>query len=376
MGADGVPTNEPFTTLHKKVYGSYIFPAIVLFLGMFIMMSAAAMSASTIFSRGRITRWLGRLGMAVIVVGLAYNFTNLMQHLSNSVARAFAPRPKELTSSMGGVFKLSAGPIAGAVVLYLGGVGEAIALALVYGFRQLVLLLAPIMMPIILLTAYAAPHRRLRMLGSMLFWQWFGLVWVSLPVAILLRIAYELDWSFGVGGLIGFFLTLAIFAIALVLPFVISYGFFKFPASITTSAAAVSGAASSKADDLRDRYYDDDDGDDDVTVTSNSNTTSPQDRAVAADGGITKGQTQLLANRLNRDSQTNDTQTAERIRAIHDVNQSSEPRLRTKTRKQVVRTRQRAPGTTTTLDTATDSSQSESYQAKPRYRLSRTGGDD
>ncbi len=371
MGNNGVPTNEPFTTLHKEVYGEYIFPAIVLFLGMFVMMSAAAMSASTMFSRGRITRWLGRLGMAVIVVGLAYDFTNLMQHFANSVAWAFAPKPKELTSSLGGVLKLSAGPAIGILALYLTSTTEALILALVYGFRQLVLLFAPIMMPIILLTAYAAPHRRLRMLGSMLFWQWFGLVWVSLPVAVLLRVAYELEWSFGIGGIVGFFLTLAIFAIALGLPFVISYGFFKFPASVTTSAAAVGGAAASRADSFHERYdrFRDED-DDGISLTSNSSTTTPEDRAVAADGGITGEQANLLADRMNRSSRTDDTQTAERIRALHDATHSSDQRFRTRARKHVVRTRHARE------QSSGRSRSADSYEAKPHYRLSRTGGDD
>lgn len=372
QGPQGIPTNDPFTTIHKELYGNYVFPAIVLFLGMFVMMSAAAMSASTIFSGGRITRWLGRMGMAILVVGLAYDFTNLMQHLANSVAWAFAPKPQELTNSMGGILKLGAGPTVGIVGLYIFGWSEALILSLVYGFRQAVLLFAPVMMPIILLIAYAAPHSKIRMAGSALFWQWFGLVWVPIPIAILLRGAYVLNWDFGVGGIIGFVMTLAIFGIALGLPFVVSYGFFKFPASITTSAAAVGGAAASKADYFHERYdrfrAEDDDG---ISLTSNSSTTSPEDRAVAADGGITGEQAGLLAERMNRSSRTDDTQTAERIRALHDATHSSDQRFRTRTRKHVVRTRAAREHSTPSRSESADS-----YEAKPRYRLSRTGGDD
>lgn len=373
IGSNGVPSNEPFTMIHTEVYGDYVFPFTVLFLGLFIVMSAVAMSASTMFSRGRITRWLGRMGMAIIVVGLAYDLTNLMQHLSHAIAWAFAPSPTELTNSMKGVFKLGAGPVVGVIGLYVAAWTEALLLALVYGFRQLVLLLAPVMMPIILLTAYAAPHRRLRMLGSLLFWQWFGLVWVSLPVAILLRIAYELEWSFGVGGLIGFFLTLAIFTIALVLPFVFSYGFFRFPPAITTGAAAVSGAAASKAGTLRDRYGTNDDDSDSISP-SKSRASRPKDRVVAADGGITEGQASLLADRMNaRKSRPDCVQTAERIRAVDDTDKM--PRIFTNTRKRAFETKSRQFARNSKLDNQVSIS-SESYQAKPRYRLRRTGDDD
>lgn len=267
--------NQIMGELRTSVYGPYVFQFLVLLIALFIIMSAVAIPASTMFYGASLSRWLAKIAMTIVIVGLAYDLINILQQTSNAIAWGIAPSAQELTSSMGGLFKLGSGPAVAILGLYFGGWMEALALSLVYAIRQIVLVMAPTVMPLILVLAYGSPHRRLRGFGSTMFWQWFNLCFVNIPVAIMLRLAFVLEWGFGPAGVLGFLMTLAVFFVALILPFVSSWAFFKYPPAITGAAAGAATKVESRVEESREDGWlnggDDGDGGSQRTLSNYTN---------------------------------------------------------------------------------------------------------
>jgi hypothetical protein len=162
--------------------------------------------------------------------------------------------------------------------------GEVLLLALVYGLRWGLLIVGMFAMPLILVLALVGPHPRLRQLGATLAWQFIGLLVMTWPVAFMMRLGYELQWSFSVSGLANFVLSLAMLAIGLVIPLVISVSLLRAPPSITAIAAGATGAAASMSlRDDDDDYYESDSGDDEYSDGGGSNKDS------GPDGGSSPG---------------------------------------------------------------------------------------
>ncbi|MGN8213144.1 hypothetical protein [Halococcus salifodinae] len=166
--------------------------------------------------------------------------------------------------------------------------GEVLLLALVYGLRWGLIIVGMFAMPLILVLALVGPHPRLRQLGSTLAWQFVGLLVMTWPVAFMMRLGYELQWGFSTSGLANFVLSLAMLAVGLVIPLVISISLLRAPPSITAIAAGATGAAASLSlrEDEDDYSTDDYDSDSSSGGGSGGDSGSGGDAASGPSPGI------------------------------------------------------------------------------------------
>jgi hypothetical protein len=249
-----VPTNDPWAGLYNNYFIPYIAPltAILALLGMIAecgIMPWRALKNPT-YSQTR-----AFVGFVVTLVALAFAMPMVwfMHAFVDVLATNIAPDAAELTQSVQGLMNLGAGSILGIIAAYVIGLSQALLLALVYALRYGALFVVPWFLPLLIAVTYNAPHERLSNLASHFTWQYIGLLIQAVPVALLFRAAFEMQWDFGLGGLMGLLASAAIFLLAAGFPILTSIGMFKAAPSIQTVAAGAAGAAagSSAADYAR-----------------------------------------------------------------------------------------------------------------------------
>lgn len=241
-----IPTNQPWKSLYHNFFVPYVFPlaAVVALLGMIMECGIAPWRAlrNPTYSQTR-----AFTGFIITIVAIMFTMPLIwvLHETVNVVATNVAPSAAELTQSTSGILKLSAGSVLGVIVAYSVGLSEVLFVGLVYAVRYGLLFFVPWFLPLLIALAYNAPHKRLENLASELIWQYIGLLVQVIPVAFLLRAAYEVKWDFGLSGLMGYFASGTIFIAAILLPVVTSIGMFKAAPSVQTVAA---GTANKMAD--------------------------------------------------------------------------------------------------------------------------------
>lgn len=249
-----VPTNDPWAGLYHNFFIPFVAPltAVLALLGMIAqcgMMPWKALKNPT-YSQTR-----AFVGFIVALVALMFTMPTIwfLHAFVDVLATNIAPSAAELTQSTKGLMNLGAGSVLGIIAAYTIGLSQALLLALVYAFRYGALFVVPWFLPLLIAVIYNAPHKRLSNLASHLTWQYIGLLIQAVPVAFLFRAAFEMEWDFGLGGLMGLLASAAIFLLAAGFPILTSIGMFKSAPSVQTVAAGVAGyaAGSSAADYAR-----------------------------------------------------------------------------------------------------------------------------
>ena len=328
-GIFGTPTNDPYEALYEAVYGPYSFLysiviLVILLLAMVIIMPYAGLASGGSY---RAVQACARILAALVLIMFWWPIGTALTQFFDALTIAIAPSAEELTASMKGLFKLSLGPILASIAVYTVGAGEVIGLAFVYAFRQAAIIVFQFAMPLLLVFAYAGPHRRVRSMASSIAWQYFALLTMTIPTAFLMRIGFEAEWGFGFGALGNVFISMMLLAIALATPFVFSIAAFRAPPSINSLASSAAGAAAGAGSAItRDGPVEEgeqmDDEDDDSGVNQQTvyvEETSAQDRVAATDGGTNytnataRGPGPAPGGALG-DGSTSPTGTAERIR--------------------------------------------------------------
>jgi hypothetical protein len=326
-GIFGTPTNQPFKSLYKSVYGPYSFQYAVLILLILLLALVTVMPYAGLASGGtyRATQACARIVAALVFIMFWWPIGTALAQFFDAIAMGIAPSGQELTNSMQGLFKLSLGPILASIAIYAVGLGEVLSLMFVYAFRQAAIIVFQFAMPLLLIFAYAGPHRRVRSMASTITWQYFALLTMTIPTAFLMRVGFEAEWSFGLGPLGNALISMMLLAIALATPFMFSIAAFRAPPSIQSLASGAAGAAVGAGSTARDRVTrdgeedeeeDDDSGVDQQTVYVEEQ--SAQDRVAATDGGTNytdaTAQGPGPAAGALGDGSTSPTGTAERIR--------------------------------------------------------------
>lgn len=249
-----VPTNEPWSGLYSNYFVPYIAPltAVLALLGMIAecgIMPWRALKNPT-YSQTR-----AFVGFVITLVALAFTMPMVwfIHAFVDVLATNIAPDAAELTQSVQGLMNLGAGSILGIIAAYVVGLSQALLLALVYALRYGALFVVPWFLPLLIAVTYNAPHERLSNLASHFIWQYIGLLIQAVPVALLFRAAFEMEWDFGLGGLMGLLASAAIFLLAAGFPIITSIGMFKAAPSVQSVAAGAAGyvAGSSAADYAR-----------------------------------------------------------------------------------------------------------------------------
>lgn len=326
-GIFGTPTNQPYKSLYQTIYGPISFQYSILILIILLFAMVIVMPYAGLASGGsyRATQMCARICAALLLIMFWWPIGTALMQFFDAIAMSIAPSPEELTTSLQGLFKLSLGPIVATLGVIVVGAGEVLGLTLTYAFRQAALIVAQFAMPLLLVFAYAGPHRRVRSMASTIAWQYFALLTMTIPAAFFMRIGFEASWGFGLGVLGNALLSMMLLALALATPFVFSIAAFRAPPSIQSLASGAAGAAVGAGSALKrdgpveeDEQLDDEDdsGVDQQTVYVEE--TSAQDRVAATDGGTNyataRGPGEAPGGALPGGGSASSGTTAERIR--------------------------------------------------------------
>lgn len=289
-GIFGTPTNDPYENLYNAVYGPFSFQYSVLILLLLLFAMIAVMPYAGLASGGtyRITQTTARILGALLLIMFWWPIGSMLTQMFDALAMSIAPSAEELTSSMGGMFKLSAGPILAVLAFYFVGFVEVLSLGFIYAFRQAALIVFQFAMPLLLVFAYAGPHRRVRSIASTISWQYFSLLVMAVPTAFLMRVGFEAEWGFGLGIIGNLIVSMSLLGLALAVPVVFSIAAFRAPPAIKGLASGAAGAAAtqgSKAWERQNWIGSGGEEEEDGQTTTYVEDTSPDERMAATDGG-------------------------------------------------------------------------------------------
>ena len=246
-GIFGTPTNAPYKDLYESVYGPYSFQYAVVILLILLLGSVIVMPYAGLVTRNsyRTVQTAARILAALAFIMFWWPLGTALTQFSDAIAVSIAPSAQDLTTSMEGLFKLSLGPVVATIALYAVGFGEVLALTFTYAFRQAALIIFQFAMPLLLIFAYAGPHRRVRSIASTIAWQYFALLAMTIPTAFLMRIGFEAEWGFGLGPLGNAIISMSLLGVALFTPFVLSIAAFHAPPAVRGLATVAAGATMS-----------------------------------------------------------------------------------------------------------------------------------
>ena len=302
-GIFGEPTNQPYKNLYQAVYGPISFQYSVLLLILLLLAMVIIMPYAGLASGGtyRVTQTCARIIAALVLIMFWWPIGTALMQFFDAIATSIAPSPEELTTSMEGLFKLSLGPILAVLALIVIDLVEIVALTLVYAFRQAALIVAQFAMPLLLVFAYAGPHRRVRSMASTIAWQYFALLTMTIPAAFFMRIGFEAEWGFGLGAFGNVIISMMLLALALATPFVFSIAAFRAPPAVSSLASGAAGAAIAGGSAAKEKqpWFGSDEEEEQkdappeaTPVDGGGGTTynvfslnSPQERVAATDGG-------------------------------------------------------------------------------------------
>ncbi|WP_157972372.1 hypothetical protein [Saliphagus sp. LR7] len=219
-GAGGFSA-QIYTNLYNSVYLEFVIPLIGAVVGL-MALTVLVGPALSAFTQRRMVSVIGSAALAVFLIVASWEFAALMHAFSDGVTQHFLPTGEEVMTEDRAA---AGGPLAAMLGLSIISGSTSIALLAMHAVRHILLFLYPIVLPALFLLAYWGGHRRVKQTGSFFIWQWYGLLVWNWPTAVLLRAAYELEWTFHSSGLVNFAMTMGIFLIAVGLPIAISGSF-------------------------------------------------------------------------------------------------------------------------------------------------------
>jgi hypothetical protein len=247
-----------YADLYDSVYLPFVMPLVFSIMGLAAIgvLVGPALSAIT---HHRMLSILGSAVFAVILVVASWEFAALIHALSDSATQFFLPDSEELLGEEAfddADETAAAGPIATAVGFSILGISKGLILAIIHGLRHSALYVFPLVLPLLLLLAYFGVWQKVKLVGSVLIWQYYALLVMNIPTALLLRIAYEAEWQF-IAGEAAFFANLAatmgVFFIAIIIPLFISGSFLLIGLSMR---GATMGTAMGAAGAIQQRRHD------------------------------------------------------------------------------------------------------------------------
>jgi hypothetical protein len=233
---------ENYVTVYEEVYLGLVMPMAmsVMFLLALLMLIAPAITAIT---RRKVGSILASGVFVVMMIVAVWEFATLMHALSDAAAQLFLPDGEDVLDSEVTTYS---GGVATALILYFKGWVGGAALGLIHATRHVLLFVYPAVLPIFFILAYWGGHRRVKQVGSFFIWQWYGLLVMNIPTAILLAFANAVGWQLFPWELLNFLATLGIFALAVLIPFTVSGSFFLIGLSMRGAAVGTASSVVSK----------------------------------------------------------------------------------------------------------------------------------
>jgi hypothetical protein len=234
--------SENYVTVYEEIYLGLIMPmaASIMFLLALLMLIAPAITAIT---RRKVGSILASGVFVVMMIVAIWEFATLMHALSDAAVQLFLPDSGEV---MDAEVTTYSGGVASALILYFKGWVGGATLGLIHATRHVLLFVYPAVLPIFFILAYWGGHRRVKQVGSFFIWQWYGLLVMNIPTAILLAFANAVGWQLFPSEILNFIATLGIFALAVVIPFAVSGSFFLIGLSMRGAAVGTASSAVSR----------------------------------------------------------------------------------------------------------------------------------
>ncbi|WP_157224589.1 hypothetical protein [Natronococcus occultus] len=234
--------SENYVTVYEEIYLGLVMPMAmsIMFLLALLMLVAPAVTAIT---RRKVGSILASGVFVVLMIVAIWEFATLLHALSDAATQLFLPDGEDVLDSEVTTYS---GGVASALILYFKGWVGGASLALIHATRHVLLFVYPAVLPIFFILAYWGGHRRVKQVGSFFIWQWYGLLVMNIPTAVLLAFANAVGWQLFPWDLLNFVATLGIFALAVMIPFAVSGSFFLIGLSMRGAAVGTASSAISK----------------------------------------------------------------------------------------------------------------------------------
>ncbi|NKE37754.1 hypothetical protein GWG54_18485 [Natronococcus sp. JC468] len=238
--------SQNYVTIHKEIFMGLIMPmAVSIMFLLALLMLAAPITA--LITRQQVGSMLASGVFVILIIVVSWEYAALMHALSDAAVQYVLPETDQILNQEATTF---GGGVAVAIGIYFGGWSAAVMLVAIHTARHLLLFVYPAVLPLFLLMAYWGGHRRVKQIGSFFVWQWYGLLVMNLPTAILLRFADEVGWQLFPDGaafeILNLGSTIAIFLLAVAIPLAVSGSFFLVGLSMRGATAGAATAAASR----------------------------------------------------------------------------------------------------------------------------------
>lgn len=242
-GPYDVIASENYVTVYEEVYLGLIMP---MAMSIMLLMALLMLIAPTItaITRRKVGSMLASGVFVVMMIVALWEFATLMHALSDAAAQLFLPDGEDVIDTE--TTTTYSGGVATALILYFKGWTGGAALGLIHATRHVLLYVYPAVLPVFFLLAYWGGHRRVKQVGSFFIWQWYGLLVMNIPTAVLLAFANAVGWQLFPSEILNFVATLGIFALAILIPFAVSSSFFLIGLSVRGAAVGTASSAVSK----------------------------------------------------------------------------------------------------------------------------------
>lgn len=186
-----VPTSILFAELFHSVLIPYVAPLIGGFLG-FVLLGATIGPVISAIGKGSAERLV--ISALTVALGLVvyWDFVSLLHNGSHWITQWFLPDATDILDSN---MALESGPTAAVVGMLLFGWSKGVVLTAILSGRYAFLIAAPFAFPFFLVMAYGGMFKTIKMIGSFVIWQYYGMLVMPWPIAFLLRIALAIDFS-------------------------------------------------------------------------------------------------------------------------------------------------------------------------------------
>jgi hypothetical protein len=245
-GIFGTPTNQPFKSLYTTLLSNILYPIMNYVLGLGILFLGLSFMVNPFLSTHRIWNLLIKFVTALMLYAFSWIAVTILHKGAATMTSFIAPNPAVVTQSASNLLAFGAAvPVAAYVGGALIGFGSVLELAVVFGLRQTALrLIFPYIFGPLVLILYLSPWQYLKKVAHKAIWQYINLLTMSIPIAILLRAAVAVKWSFGFSGFLATVGILGLFLLMAIYPVVSTYLFFQMSGHIgSVASAATSGAA-------------------------------------------------------------------------------------------------------------------------------------
>ncbi|WP_233710806.1 hypothetical protein [Natronococcus pandeyae] len=234
--------SDNYVTVYEEIYLGLIMPMVasIMFLMALLMLVAPAITAIT---RRKVGSILASGVFVVMMIVALWEFATVMHALSDAATQLFLPEGDDILDTDTTTYS---GGVATALILYFKGWVGGAALGLIHATRHVLLFVYPAVLPIFFLLAYWGGHRRVKQVGSFFIWQWYGLLVMNIPTAILLAFANAVGWQLFPFEILNFVATLGIFALAVLIPLTVSGSFFLIGLSMRGAAVGTASSAVSR----------------------------------------------------------------------------------------------------------------------------------